>query len=87
LKSAGTGGAPIDEWSTKCTYSRPSADSDWADGGHRGACDLQRQTVATVVAAAVIVGAQVDQRVEELLDQIAVGAMLNPFPHRARPIR
>ncbi len=53
----------------------PHAHAVAADGGHRGARDLQRQAVAAFVAAAVAVGAQVDQRVEELLDQVAVGAM------------
>jgi hypothetical protein len=51
------------------------ADAVAADGSNRPARDLERQTDAAVDAAAVPVGAQVDDRVEELLDEVAVGGV------------
>ena len=53
----------------------PDADTIAADGRDRGARNLQRQPVAGVDAAAVAIGPHIDQRVQELLDQVAVGAM------------
>ena len=54
---------------------KPDANPVVPDSSNRCARNLQRKAVAALVAAAVPIGTQVDQRIEELLDQVAVGAM------------
>lgn len=52
----------------------PNSDAVGADGVGDGACDLERETGAVLDRAAVLVGAVVRDRLEELVEEVSVGA-------------
>ncbi len=53
----------------------PNADAIGAPYLDRGLCDLEQEAGAVLDRAAILIGPQIGVRLQELLDQIAVGSV------------